>query len=83
MNAEEFFTAEGKRTIEQAIGEAENNTSGEIRVHVESAFPGDIMDRASTVFSQLKMHKTKLRNGVLFFLGIKNKQFAKERNLCF
>jgi uncharacterized membrane protein len=76
MNAKEFFTPEGRQLIEKAILEAELGTSGEIRVHIEAEFEGSILDRAATVFARLNMHKTKLRNGVLIFFGIKNKQFA-------
>jgi len=76
MKASDFFTPEGRKLIEQAIAESELYTSAEIRVHVETFFKDDILDRASTVFARLKMHKTKLRNAVLIFFGIKNKQFA-------
>jgi len=76
MQASEFFTPEGRKMIEDAIRKAELNTSGEIRVHIETSFTGDILDRAATVFARLNMHKTKLRNGVLVFFAIKNKQFA-------
>ena len=34
------------------------------------------MDRALGVFKKLKIHKTELRNGVLFYLAIKNRKFA-------
>ncbi len=76
MKASEFFTPEGRKTIETAISDAEKNTSGEIRVHVETSFKGDILDRAAVVFEQLNMHKTELRNGVLIYVGIRNHQFA-------
>jgi uncharacterized membrane protein len=76
MNASDFFSQEDKKLIEKAILEAENNTSGEIRVHVETSFKGDVLDRAATVFALLNMHKTKLRNGVLIYLAFKNRQFA-------
>lgn len=76
MTAADFFTPEGVRLIENAIKEAEHETSGEIRVHVETAFSGSILDRASTVFAKLNMQKTKLRNGVLIYFAIKNRQFA-------
>jgi uncharacterized membrane protein len=76
MKASEFFTQEDKKLIEEAIGKAELNTSGEIRVHVEMAYKGDILDRTARVFASLKMHKTKLRNGVMIFIGIENKKFA-------
>ena len=76
MNARNFFPPDGQLLIEQAIVEAEKDTSGEIRVHVETEFKGDILDRAATVFAKIEMHKTELRNGVLFYFGIKNRQFA-------
>lgn len=76
MKASEFFNTEGRKVIEQAIHEAEKNTSGEIRVHVETHFKGDVLDRAATVFAKIGMQKTALRNGVLIFFGITNRQFA-------
>ena len=76
MSASGFFSTEGRSLIEQAILEAERNTSGEIRVHVETDFTGDVLDHAATVFNNLNMQKTSLRNGVLIYLGIKNKKFA-------
>ena len=72
----QFFTVEEKASIKQAIQEAELNTSGEIRVHVESKCKGDVLDRAADVFYHLKMDKTKLRNGVLFYLAVKSQKFA-------
>ena len=59
-----------------AIKEAERTTSGEIRLHVENKCKGDVLDRASEVFSLLGMHKTKLRNGVLFYLAVEDHKFA-------
>jgi uncharacterized membrane protein len=34
------------------------------------------MDRAAWWFEKLEMHKTKLRNGVLFYLAVKDHKFA-------
>jgi uncharacterized membrane protein len=76
MKASEFFNPEERKQIEQAILKAELNTSGEIRVHVEISFRGKLLDRAATVFARLGMHKTALRNGVLFYLSVKNRKFA-------
>lgn len=59
-----------------AIQEAETNTSGEIRVHIESNCEGDVLDRATEVFAELNMHHTKLRNGVLFYVALEDHQFA-------
>lgn len=76
MQAVNFFSPNEKRLIRDAIRNAELNTSGEIRVHIETSFQGTILDRAAIVFSKLHMHKTNLRNGVLFYLALKNRQFA-------
>ena len=74
--AQDYFTVDQKKYIEAAIKEAELNTSGEIRVHVENRCKGDVLDRATDVFAMLKMHKTELRNGVLFYLALADRQFA-------
>ncbi len=76
MGVANFFNKEQKKTIEQAIEQAELNTSGEIRLHVESKCKIEVLDRAAEVFSQLKMHKTELRNGVLFYLSLNDHKFA-------
>jgi len=74
--AKEAFTDEQRAEIRQAIQTAELNTSGEIKVHIENNCKGDSLDRAAFVFEQLKMHKTELQNGVLFYLALKDRQFA-------
>lgn len=76
MGASKLFTTEQKQQIENAIKKAELNTSGEIRVHIEPSCNIDVLDRASEVFAQLKMHKTELRNGVLFYVSIKDRKYA-------
>ncbi|WP_046246027.1 TPM domain-containing protein [Hymenobacter terrenus] len=60
-----------------AIRQAEVMTSGEIRVHLEDTCPTpEPLDRAAQVFAELNMHKTAARNGVLFYLAWKSRQFA-------
>ncbi|HJX72011.1 MAG TPA: TPM domain-containing protein [Bacteroidales bacterium] len=76
MKPYEFFNEEEKEKIIQAIRKAELNTSGEIRVHIEGKCIGEVLDRAAYVFEQLGMHKTKLRNGLLFYTVIENRKFA-------
>jgi uncharacterized membrane protein len=70
------FTKEQKELILKSIKEAELNTSGEIRVHIENKCTEDVMDRAAFWFAELKMHKTELRNGVLFYLALDHRKFA-------
>ena len=65
-----------ENSVKQAIINAELNTSGEIRVHIEDKCTADVLDRAAYVFEKLEMHKTKLRNGVLFYLATKDRKFA-------
>jgi uncharacterized membrane protein len=74
--AKDFFTKEQREDIRQAILNAELDTSGEIRVHIETTCPGDVMDRAALIFDRMGMHKTEKRNGVLFYLAVKNRRFA-------
>jgi uncharacterized membrane protein len=76
MNASSFFTKEQQSQIVAAIREAENATSGEVRVHIEASCPGDVLDRAAWIFKKLGMYKTKERNGVLFYLAVGDKKFA-------
>lgn len=71
-----ILTTLDKENILHAIKEAELNTSGEIRVHIESRCKINELDRAAHVFSILKMHKTALRNGVLIYIAFKDKKFA-------
>lgn len=76
MKASSFFTKEQQAQILAAVKEAEKETSGEIRVHIETSFTGDVLDRAAWVFKKLGMHKTAERNGVLFYLATDNRKFA-------
>ena len=76
MSPSEFLTKEQKILVENAIKEAERNTSGEIRVHIETEIKGDVLDRAAYLFEYLGMHKTAQRSGVLFYLATKSRKFA-------
>ena len=63
--------------VVEAISEAEDITSAEIRVHYtvcSSKLP--LLDEAQKVFEKLDMHKTESRNGVLIFLRLKSKEIA-------
>lgn len=72
-----FFSHEENEQIVQSIQDAERQTSGELRIFVESRCKYvDPLDRAAEVFAKLQMEKTELRNGVLFYIAIKDKQLA-------
>lgn len=71
-----FFTAEQEQRIIAAIREAEGQTSGEIRVHLEKELIGDALNVAARVFHELEMDTTEERNGVLIFIVPSMHRFA-------
>jgi len=71
-----FFSKEEKETIKKAILNAELDTSGEIRVHIESECKEDVLDRTAFLFKKLDMEKTSYRNGVLIYLAVNSQKFA-------
>ena len=75
-SAKNFFTKEQRDVIKGSILRAELDTSGEIKVHIENLCKEDVLDRAAYWFARLNMHKTELRNGVLFYVAVKSKKFA-------
>ena len=76
MSPKEFLGKENEILITKAIENAEHQTSGEIRVHIESKCREEVLDRAAWLFKKLKMHETKDRNGVLIYLSINDRKFA-------
>jgi uncharacterized membrane protein len=76
MKAEDIFDGAAKQQIVAAIKAAEKNTSGEIRLHIENHCYEDVMDHAAFIFEKLEMHKTKERNGVLFYVALNERLFA-------
>ena len=76
MSARLFFSKEEQQKIVAAIKEAELNTSGEIRVHIENHCKGEALERAAELFYELKMDHTAARNGILFYLAVKDRKFA-------
>lgn len=73
----QFFSAEEQSQIVAAIQKAELRTSGEVRVYVESHCKYvDPIDRAVEIFYGLQMERTALRNGVLVYVAMKDRQLA-------
>lgn len=73
---EAFLTAEEEQEIIKAIRTAEQNTSGEIRVHIEKSSNKNTFERAMEVFHYLKMDNTKQQNGVLIYVAVEDKTFV-------
>ena len=76
MATSSFLSHQQQADVLAAISDAESQTSGEIRLHLESRCKGDVLNRAAMVFETLAMHKTALRNGVLFYLATDDRKFA-------
>jgi len=72
----EFLSKSDEQEIVEAIINAEQNTSGEIRVHLEKSHEKNAYDRSLDVFLELKMDQTKLQNGVLIYIAVEDKKFA-------
>lgn len=75
-SAESLLSKDDELEIIEAIRLAENQTSGEIRVHLEEQTLLNAFYRATEVFHLLKMDNTKLQNGVLIYLAAKDQQFV-------
>ena len=76
MKASSFFSKEQQAQILASVKEAELETSGEIRVHIETSLKGDVLVRTAWLFKKLGMDKTAEHNGVLFYLAVGDRKFA-------
>jgi uncharacterized membrane protein len=73
----DFFSAEERARIIEAIRVAEKETSGEIRIFIEGRNPYmDPIDRAKELFTHLKMQNTQHRNAVLLYIAMKDHELA-------
>ncbi len=75
-NAITILNREQDHRVVEAIRQAELNTSGEIKVHIENRCKGNVEKRSLVVFKRLKLNETRLRNGVLIYLAVKDHKFA-------
>ena len=73
---EDFLSHADEQEVVQAIVNAEEKTSGEIRVHIESHTQLDHFERAKEVFHFLKMNNTRDENGVLIYVAVNDRKFA-------
>lgn len=73
----DFFSPAEKEEILSAIREAEKQTSGEVRVFIESRCRFvDPLDRAAEIFWGLKMDQTHQHNAVLVYVALRDHQYA-------
>ena len=75
-NAHNILNREEDHRIVEAIKQAELNTSGEIKVHIENHCKGNAEERSLFIFNKLKINETQLKNGMLIYLAVKDRKFA-------
>ena len=73
---EDFLSVKEEEEIVEAIRQAERNTSGEIRVHIERTTNISHYNRALEVFRVLKMFNTKAQNAVLIYIAVDDHKFV-------
>ena len=76
MKHREFISKLAHERIHAAIHDAEQKTSGEIRVMVSHKRAPDPVAAAQQAFLQLGMVQTKHRNAVLLFVAPRSRTFA-------
>ena len=77
MKIEDFkLSKKDQKKIIKAIKKAEKNTSGEIRVHIDTGSSQNHYETAVKLFESLNMHETEQRNGVLFHVSPKDHNFT-------
>lgn len=76
MARSKFFTPEQASAIRHAIADAEKQTSGEIRVYVESLCTEDVLDRAAWIFREMGIQHTEGRSGVLIYIAVQSRKLA-------
>lgn len=71
--ARNFLTNQQIASLVEAIQSAEEHSTGEIRVHIDSNTDNDNAKTAFKVFEELCMAKTAERNAVLFHINFEQK----------
>jgi len=64
-----FLTDTQMASLVEAIKLAEDQSSGEIRVHIDSTAEDNFAKKAFDIFRSLNMHLTKERNAVLLYIN--------------
>ena len=76
MTRKQLLKALDSERIRHAIEQAEHQTSGEIVISVAPLFWGNIEKAARRAFGRLGIAKTRLHNGVLFFVVPSRRSFV-------
>ena len=74
MSARTFLSREERRQVEEAVGRAENSTSGEIRIYLTDRCSEQPEADALNAFQELGMTATAARNGVLIYVATESRR---------
>ena len=74
-NPKKFLSEDEKQHVQNAINQAEQQTSAEIKFVIVRHCWDDIRTKAAKIFKKLNLHKTKERNCVLILLVTTNHEF--------
>lgn len=71
------LTTRERRELQAGIAAAERGHRGEIRVHLESRYPGDgPLQRAEALFHELGLDRTRDGTGVLLYVAERDRKVA-------
>lgn len=71
------LAARERRALQAGIAAAERGHRGEIRVHLESRYPGDgALQRAEALFHELGLDRTRDGTGVLLYVAERDRKTA-------
>ncbi len=76
MSSKSFLTENQEKKVISAIAAAEQQTSGEIRVHLEYHCNTEPLERAARIFHELGMDQTQKQNGVLVYIATEDHKAA-------
>lgn len=76
MASHDFLTEKQEQRVIEAIQKVENQTSGEVRVHIEHNCDKEPLERAARIFHELGMDQTDLKNGVLIYIASEDHRAA-------
>ena len=75
---EAFLPVADQKRVVEAIRAAEEKTTGEIKVHIDSKLPSQKtpFERATEVFAASGLQKTREQNAVLVYVASEDRRFA-------
>lgn len=76
MRPKDFLSKAQLAELSSCIQDAEHQTSGEIRIHIDRKCTRDAREQAIKTFHLLGTRKTAARNGVLIYVACDSHKFA-------